>query len=190
MGTNRSHNHEMGKISFLVCAAMLLVGVLENPALSQQGQTREECNACCDRSGLDEYYTDQCKLKCFRNHDHCTGKKGAPPPAAARPPAPQQPRRPTTEASEPRPQRPAQPAPPRRPAAPPFMWPESIVLSPGNEAQVADQILAANGIPRQHPNYVKAMQNIQGILIAFGRANPQGGNLPADELERVITQYR
>ena len=57
-------------------------------------QTREECDKCCQHQGFDEYYTEQCRLKCFRNHDHCVGQKSMRTPAAkpsVQAPAPQPP---------------------------------------------------------------------------------------------------
>ncbi len=189
------NNRQSGGVWPLICAATLLAGVMPGPAFPQQGQTREECNSCCERSGLDEYYTDQCKLKCFRNNDHCRGKAHEPTSQAVTPQAPSAPKLVAPaprESSEPtpRPRPPRNTHAPNRPQHPPFAYPETLVLSPGNEWQAADQILERNGIPKQHPNYMKAMQNIQGLLIAFGRANPQGGDLPTDELERIVNQYR
>ncbi len=176
-----------------VVSLMLIGGGWWNMAWSQ-GRSRAECNACCEKSGLDDYYTEDCKLKCFRNHDHCTGKKAGPAadsvkPAEPKPqPEPSRPAPPTREQRRVREQPP--PAPRRPPPAPPFRWPETLVLSPGNEFQSAAQILAANGIPQQHPNHIRAAQHIQGLLMQFGRANPQGGDLPTEELERIIRQYR
>ncbi len=38
-------------------------------------QTREQCEKCCRNSIQDEYYSEQCRLKCFRNPDHCADQK-------------------------------------------------------------------------------------------------------------------
>ncbi|MEW6349288.1 MAG: hypothetical protein AB1646_09510 [Thermodesulfobacteriota bacterium] len=185
-------NRKSGRIALsVVCivSVVLLGGGWFHQALSQ-GQTRAQCNACCEKQGLDEYYAEDCRLKCFRNHDHCTGKKAGPTAESVKPAAPQpEPKKPPEPPREPRRVR-EQPPPTRRPPAPPFNWPGTLMLSPGNEWQAAAQILSANGIPPQHPNHVRAAQSIQGLLMQFGRANPQGGDLPTEELERIIRQYR
>ena len=183
-----SNNRQSSRMWLSLCAATLFAGLMWSPAFPQEEQSREECNACCERSGLDDYYTDQCKLKCFRDHEHCRGKKHQPAPEAVTPPAPPPPR---NEVSTPRPHVEAPPRPrrqrvapaPQPPPPPPgFAYPEEVELSPGNEWQIADKILERNGIPRNHPNYTKAMQSIQGLLMSFVRANPQGGDLPRPNL--------
>jgi hypothetical protein len=62
------------------------------------------------------------------------------------------------------------------------------VLSPGREWEAAGQILAANGIPPQHPNFTAGMKAIEGVLTDFARRNPGGGDLPVDQLERILAQ--
>jgi len=38
-------------------------------------QTREQCERCCKGSTQDEYDMEQCRLKCFRNTEHCMEQK-------------------------------------------------------------------------------------------------------------------
>ena len=50
-------------------------------------QTKEECQRCCEKQDLDEYYLEQCRVKCFRNPDHCIdrGASAKPAPPNGRP---------------------------------------------------------------------------------------------------------
>lgn len=165
---------------------LLMIAAFMLAASSAQAQSREQCHKCCESKGFDEYYLDQCKVKCFRAPEHCVQDRPAPiqqpaanPEPAVRPtpPPPQQP------------QRVAQP--PRQPApAPQFRFPPSLDLVPGKEWEAAGQILAANNISPQHPAYQTALNNIVTILVNFVRANPAGGKLPTAELERVVRQFR
>jgi hypothetical protein len=183
--------------------AFLLVHLSGTRAIS--AQTRDQCNSCCENAGYDEYYKEQCKLKCFRNPDHCTGGKGArstphetaPAPKAATPPPPAQPRAATPPPPQPRMVAPppgepgmASPTPPAQRKAAAFRWPNPLNLVPGREADAAAQILALNGIPPQNPNFPRALATVQGILVEFARANPTGGSLPTARLEQVIKQFR
>jgi hypothetical protein len=113
--------------------------------------------------GYDEYYLEQCRLRCFRNPDHCKGSavKAAPEP-------------------EKKPQ-------PKRAK---FRWPQPLNLTPGKEWEAAAQILALNGIAPGHRNYQKALTSIQNILVDFVRKNPSGGKLPTARLERVLRRNR
>ncbi|MFH0958051.1 MAG: hypothetical protein V1897_05030 [Pseudomonadota bacterium] len=153
-------------------------------------QTREQCNECCNNSGYDEYYAEQCRLKCFRNHDHCIGAKGA---AVEKQPSvkeePQKPTKRETETREPQIQRP-QPEPKPQVKKPEVVWPNPLNLTPGRESEAAAHILILNGIPPQHPNYAMALRSIQDILINFARNNPGGGALPTAQLERIISQMK
>ena len=169
---------------------LVLLTASMNDANSQAPfrQTREQCDECCKKSGYDDYYTEQCKLKCFRNYDYCSGSKAATPeasPAPAKQEAPAQQHRPT-------PREVRQPGPPPQPEArkPKFVWPNPLNLVPGREGEAATHILALNGIPPQHPNYPKALAAVQGILINFARNNPTGGALPTAQLQRIISQLR
>lgn len=171
-----------GGVSFLLYAfgtLLLLVHMSSSAAFSEQ--TREECNDCCSRSGYDEYYEEQCKLKCFRNHDHCTGKGARQKTPAAEAKEPEQAR---TEAREP-----SEPAAPRERDIR-LAWPNPLNLVAGKEGEAAAQILAVNGVSPQHPFYQAALQDIQTILIDFVRRNPQGGKLPTTQLKRILRQLK
>ncbi|MCA1960252.1 MAG: hypothetical protein LDL33_05615 [Desulfomonile sp.] len=163
---------------------MLILLILPYPPAQAQ-QTRDQCRKCCEGKGFDDYYLEQCKLKCFRTPDHCTDAKAAPAPTAVREPdrraLAEQPPAVSSEAA------------PRREAAQrgaPFSWPSQLSLTPGREWEAAGQILSANGIPPQHPNAQRALQAIESVLIDFARKNPQGGQLPTAALEQIIRQNR
>jgi len=168
-------------------------------------QNREQCDRCCRKTIQDEYYQDQCVLKCFRNHDHCRESASAPaesapeqpkPTTAEQPPA--HPRRaqpgyaqPAPPGGQPGPGAVAQEPPPRQPSrGPAFQFPNPLNLAPGREWEAAGQILMANGFTPQHPNYQPALKAIEGVLVNFGRANPSGGRLPKNQLEQIIRHFR
>jgi hypothetical protein len=145
------------------------------------GQTRDQCEACCRNAGYDEYYAEQCRLKCFRHPDHCAlSAPLRPPPPAAPPGQVQEPPPPPQEAAPP-------PSPPR---ASNFVWPNPLNLVPGREGEAAGQILTINGIPPQHPNFQAAQRNVQDVLVTFVRNNPGGGRLPTAHLERILRHFR
>jgi len=183
--------------------------LLPPAGVSLAEQTRDQCEKCCQNSQQDEYYLEQCRLKCFRNPDHCSGQKAhreaAPRPSEAPvPPAAAQQPPPATDFQPPEPApgppamgEPARPMPPPRPAqpkaAPPkaaFIWPNPLNLVPGREWEAAGLILAANGISPQNPNYQAGLKSIEAVLIEFAKANPGGGKLPTTQLERIIRQIR
>ena len=184
----------------LVCGlAMISVHLAVFPAFC--GQTRDVCDKCCKETGLDDYYFEQCKLKCFRNPDHCLDRKSTNVPAVApqatSPPIAPQRLIPTNQEATPPPppvvSQPAEPAPttskpPKREIA--FRWPDSLNIVPGKEWETAGQILMANGIPPQHPNSQLALKAVEGVLVDFARRNPTGGELPTDQLEKILRQYR
>jgi hypothetical protein len=145
-------------VSFLLCFAVQFSGP---PGWAKQ--TRQQCNECCKKMGYDEYYLEQCRLKCFRNPDHCKSNavKAAPQP-------------------EKKPQK-------KRAT---FRWPRPLNLTPGKEWDAAAQILALNGISPGHPNYQKALASIRNILVEFVRSHPSGGKLPTARLERIIRSNR
>jgi hypothetical protein len=157
--------------ALIAALAPMILGLLGSPALG--AQTRDQCEACCKNAGYDEYYAEQCRLKCFRHPDHCSAASShrEPPPVATP--------RPTEE-----------PAPPPPPRQSKFVWPNPLSLVPGKEWEAAAQILALNGIPQQHPNYQAALRNVQGVLMDFVRKNPTGGRLPTSQLERVLRPLR
>ncbi len=157
--------------------------------LAHSQQTREQCYDCCSKSGYDEYFTEQCRLKCFRNSDHCVQPKGGktqvspvPKAQAEKPAKPRPADQPSVSAAE----QPARPQPRRAE----FLWPNPLNLVPGREFEAAGQILALNGFVPQHPNYALALRAIEQVLIDFGRNNPAGGALPTAQLERLVGQYR
>jgi hypothetical protein len=63
-------------------------------------------------------------------------------------------------------------------------------MVPGREWEAAGQILAANGVSPQNPNYQAGLKAIEAVLIEFAKANPGGGKLPTAQLERIIRQVR
>lgn len=177
-----------------IIAAVLLVPV----PWALSSQSRDLCDKCCRESGLDDYYFEQCKLKCFRNPDHCVDRRAtnapsAPPPPQATPqrtlpPAQESPSGPPAAVTQPNEPAPRTSKPSRRDIV--FRWPESLILTPGRELDAAGQILMANGIAPQHPNFPLAAKAIEGVLVDFARRNPTGGDLPTDQLERILMQYR
>jgi len=170
-----------GILIFSLLLAVVLIHVSGSATLS--AQTRDQCDRCCQGQGLDEYYTEQCKLRCFRNPDSCTEQKATRTPAATPPPAVEAPQRqpaPAAEAARPQPQ------PPRRA----FRLPDPLNLSPGRERDAAAQILALNGVLPQHPQYAAALQAIENVLVNFARSNPSGGKLPKAQLENILRQLR
>lgn len=176
-------------IPALLLLSLFLVALDGHQTSTQAQQSREQCYECCAGSGLDEYYTEQCRLKCFRNPDHCIKTAAKEP--AARPQA-----KPTTEKpqrTQPVEQPPAlnqeQPVRPQ-PRRAEFVWPNPLNLVPGREFEAAGQILALNGIGPRHPNYPAAMRAVEQVLIDFGRNNPTGGALPTSLLERLVGQFR
>jgi len=152
------------------CMALSLVNLAHPAAVGSQ--TREQCDSCCKQAGYDEYYLEQCKLKCFRNPDHCEGKRvqREPPEPAATEPAPE-------------------PTPPKQ-AEIRLAWPNPLNLVPGKEWEAAAQILAVNGISQQHPYYNDALRDVQAVLMDFARNNPQGGKLPTTQLKRILRQLK
>jgi hypothetical protein len=190
-------------------AVSALAQTASTPAWGQQ--TRQQCNECCQKMDYDEYYLEQCKLRCFRNPESCVGKQARPEPPRTQQPMPEQasPEQPRPEQAMPvqppverlrpeqprpgqaptvQPQRPPEQPSPRREQA--FQWPSPLDLTPGREWEAAAQILVLNGISTGHPNYLAALRSIEGILIQFARANPQGGKLPTTELQKIIRQFR
>ena len=177
------------RMSFVVGLFLLTAGVNDSRGQALFQQTREQCDECCKKSGYDDYYLEQCRLKCFRNHDHCMGPLGThaePPSPAKKPEAPVQSNRPPRE----RPVEQSAPQPQQQVQKPQFVWPNPLNLTPGREGEAAAHILALNGIPPQHPNYARALGAIQGVLTNFARNNPSGGALPTAQLQQIISQLR
>jgi len=172
-------------------------------------QTRDQCEKCCQKAGHDEYYLEQCKLKCFRNPDHCMEQSSKQAPAArTERPTAERPAPPRQAAQPPQTVRPpVQPGPPAQigppvepgpPAGPPrakegevlFRWPNPLNLTPGKEWEAAGQILATNGITPQHPGYPTALKSVEAVLIDFARRNPAGGQLPTEQLVNILIQFK
>lgn len=157
----------------LVCSiALVLTGFSSSPALSSQ--SRDQCEKCCKSKETDEYYLDQCRLKCYRAPNHCAAKgseERAEQPSAA----PAQVRKPVAKP---------------RPARKAFQYPNPLRLVPGKEWEAAGLILTLNGIPPQHPNHGKAMQSMVAVLTDFVKRNPQGGSLPTTALERIVKKFK
>lgn len=196
----------LGRISWSLLSALkcmiaaTIFFVAAAPVVSF-AQSRADCNKCCQEMFSDEYYAEQCRLKCFRDASHCNSlraARGSVPRTdqrQERAPADRQVVRPQTpSATKPEVAAPQEPVRHRTeqatPRQPPFVWPETLVLNPGREWEAAGQILAANGIPPQHPNYTPALKAIEQVLVGFARANPGGGDLPTDQLENIIKQAR
>jgi hypothetical protein len=157
-----------------------LVHITGSAALS--AQTREQCDKCCQAQSSDEYYAEQCKLRCFRNPDYCMDQKSMRKPAPPPPPAAEAPPRQPAPTAE---------APPRQqPQRSAFQWPNPLNLAPGREREAAAQILAVNGILPQHPQYAAGLQAVENVLVNFARANPSGGKLPTAQLENILRQLR
>jgi hypothetical protein len=209
------------KLLLLLLSIVFQFFSLDSP-LNAAVQNREQCEKCCKSKGYDDYYFEQCRLKCFRSPDHCMEHQQQKPPAndsserpspqrgdavqpdsgrigrepsVARPPtgpqdSPRQIAPPPQDIPRQSPQPPTARQPkPKRPAAN-FVWPETLTMVPGKELDAAAQILMANGMSPQHPNFQTALRGIEGILVDFARNNPQGGQLPTEPIERVLLQFR
>lgn len=168
-------------IVLISCLALAYTAFMDTPgALAKQ--TKAQCRECCEKMGYDDYYKDQCKLKCFRDPEHCKGAKPQPKPVAKPEPKPKP--EPVAKKRRPRP-RGSQSG-----GKIVFKWPNPLTLTPGRERDAAAQILAVNGMPPNHPNYMLALRSIEGVLKNFARLNPQGGKLPTDQLVEILLKYR
>lgn len=156
----------------LVVGVLLVLATSFHTDRAFAAQSKEQCRKCCEAKGDDEYFVEQCKLKCFRDPGHCVGGRTEPRPAPTTSPAPEE----------------GEAKPAKRRAE--FRWPQPLNLVPGREWEAAAEILSMNGIPPQHPNAARALQAVEGILADFARRNPSGGRLPTEQLERVIREYR
>jgi len=212
----KSDNNGLIALFFVFILLTASCCVLPGFSVASGDQTREQCERCCRTAGHEDYYLEQCRLKCFRNPDHCIDRKTGGTAQEGRAPSEQAPReavrRAPAESPVPAPGRerttrttpPAAGAPPSGTAGaapsgqPPsrssdsvqLVWPSPLNLTPGRESEAAAQILALNGIPSQHPGYPTALMAIQNVLANFARTNPGGGKLPTGELARIIMQYK
>lgn len=176
-------------IRAMLLFSLFLIVVDGHLSLTHSQQTREQCYECCAGSGLDEYYTEQCRLKCFRNPDHCMKTAAKEPSAKPQTkPVAEKPQR-TQPVEQPPALNQEQPVRPQ-PRRAEFVWPNPLNLVPGREFEAAGQILALNGIGPGHPNHTVAMRAVEQVLIDFGRNNPAGGALPTSTLERLVGQFR
>lgn len=174
----------MGPRSFavLLCWLGMLFPLFSLSTMADQ--TKEQCRECCRRAGYQDYYLEQCLLRCHRNPQHCMleqSTRGQP----------QEPT-PTAQTVENPPDDQSQPAPQPRPrrTEPSFQWPNPLSLTPGKEIEAATHILVLNGIPQNHPQFPAAVKAVEAILVNFVRSNPAGGKLPTAQLERVLRQFR
>lgn len=164
-----------GAAALFFCSIVLVAaGFACSAALGSQ--TREQCEKCCQSKETDEYYLEQCKLKCFRAPDHCQGRG-----------AEERTVRPTPKPA---------PAPERKPAAKPqpapsaLKYPNPLRIVPGKEWEAASLILTLNGIPPQHRNHQEAMKSMIAVLLDFVKRHPQGGQLPTSALEAIVKKFR
>jgi hypothetical protein len=179
----------LAPVLFVVVAGCIAVASTNSFALGSQ--SRAQCNECCRNRNYDAYYTEQCILKCFRYRDHCQLSEDArendspPRTASTRKPDAKEQAKP-----KPKPKPRKKRAPRTRSRRSAFKWPQQINLTPGNEWEPAAQILGLNGITTDHPNYRKALGEIQQVLARFGRTNPRGGQLPTRELSSILRKYK
>ncbi len=158
---------------FLGLCAVFVGGFLL-PCAAPGAQTRDQCNRCCEQQHQgDQFYIDQCKLKCHRNHDHCVLQKAGVPGET----------KPGTET------KPSTGPTQRRTRTVTLRWPDPLNLTPGREVEAAAQILQANGITTANPNFFQALQSVTALLIQFARENPQGGSLPTTQLKEILLPY-
>lgn len=138
--------------SLAVLAALALVGLASLPALGEQ--SKEQCERCCQNSGFDEYYLEQCRLKCFRNPDHCQDRGAPKKPATAAPEA--SPTPPPVRTAPPRQAGPpaAQPGPPPVQTGPPPQYQGPQQPGPPPQAGPPQQPPATARPPRAGPGDV------------------------------------
>lgn len=158
----------------LILPAVLCLAILGS-ATPAGAATREECKRCCDTKGYDEYYLEQCKLKCYRDPNHCKpGRASRSKPTVA----PEKKKKKKKKKRK------------RRRKKITLRFPSPLNITPGEEWRTAVEICVFNGITSRHPKYVEAVRRIEAILQQFARSNPQGGELPTTQLERAIVRYK
>ncbi len=163
----------VGLVLMGVCTILCLSGLAATSAVALRGsQTVDECRKCCEKKDYDDYYTEQCRLRCFRYPDSCDLgdiKKAE-------------------QKEEDKPDKPTRKKPRRKKAK--FKWPDPLNLTPGKEWEAAAQILGLNRMTTDHPNYKRALREMEIVLKQFIRQNPQGGRLPTKELSAILNKYR
>lgn len=155
--------------ALLNCLAVIVLLSI-SAQFAEAAQTREECDRCCERQGYDDYFTEQCKLKCFRDPSHCGGGTSI---KSAKPK-----KKKATKKKRKRRQRIT------------LRFPSPLNITPGEEWKSAVEICVINGITSSNRNFAAAVQGVEQILIDFAKNNPSGGNLPTTKLERIIVRYK
>jgi hypothetical protein len=162
---------------FVLSTAFLLVCQFGTVSFAEQ--TKEECRACCDGMGFDDYYLEQCKLKCYRNPDHCKGGKVKDPPPVAK-------KKKTIKKKKKKKKKKKR----IRRKKITLRFPSPLSITPGEEWKTAVEILVINGITSRNRNFVAAVQSVERVLADFTLNNPQGGQLPTTQLEQIIVKYK
>ena len=115
-----------------------IMTVSSSQALAEQSV--EQCRKCCEESVQDEYYREQCRLKCFRNPDYCSRRGRS---TEAKPEAKPEPKPKRKKHVKKRSHKPRRKA---RTRTVKLRWPNPLNLTPGKEIEAAARILQANGI--------------------------------------------
>ena len=175
---NSIHLYRFTQILFAVWFVMLIIDPTWAAAAGKQ--TKKQCNRCCEKQYEgDQFSIDQCKLKCYRNTDHCILEKTSPPVA-------------TIEEKKKEEKKVTKPKKPRRRKKTKTItlkWPDPLNLIPQQEVLAAAEILRVNGISMDNPHYAQALYEVTAILIQFRIEHPQGGDLPTEALKNVLIKY-
>ena len=76
---HKKYGVDLGPIYYLAFFSLCLSAIIFfTIPMSFADQTRDQCEKCCRSSEQDEYYYEQCRLKCFRNPNHCADQKSQP----------------------------------------------------------------------------------------------------------------
>jgi hypothetical protein len=151
---------------FLCVSAIILLAMPQSFA----SQTRDQCEKCCKSSIQDEYYSEQCRLKCFRNPDHCTSRKSkhevreesAPPsPAYGAPP----PRRPVVAPGSTPPRVSGPPPTVPGPTGPPMGPPGTVGAPPGGRVMTGPPATAQRPPTGASPGMTPRQASQQGMLV-------------------------
>ena len=176
------HFIHLGRLMpFLFCVWLIVLFVFPTGTIAAGKQSKEQCKRCCEKQYEgDQFSIDQCKLKCFRNTDHCILEKSSAP--EARVEEDQEKKKKPAKKKKQRKKR-------RRTKTITLKWPDPLNLMPQQEVVAAAQILEINGLSMQNPNYGQALYEVTAILIQFRVDNPQGGDLPTEALKNVLIKY-
>lgn len=170
----------------MLVAAPLVAIVTTSSSVALAEQSVEQCRKCCEESIHDEYYKEQCRLKCFRNPDYCSKGGGS---TEAQPVAKPEPK-PERKAKSRVKKRSHKPRKKPRTRTVRLRWPNPLNLTPGKEIESAARILDANGINPQDQRNAPALQAVTAVLIDFVAKHPQGGELPTNKLKKIILPYK